>query len=380
VSKTANASAAARGAPDDAVLVAVRAPPEPGAAAAAAAVLVRRVFFIVVPVFVVHVHLAAARARLAEHEPHVAAGLARAGVARGRRALAPGQPRRELPGLVQPLQLLGVAHELPVHEQAGEGGRGRRPALGERASARDAEEAVELVPEAAVHGHVALVEAHAVALEDGAREAAVLVRGAHAAQRREVEHRPARGRLLLARLPFAAVRRDGGVRLGQRQRRDLGERGEILRRRGDREREGVAPERCSEQRRVVLQARHERPRVDVLGLVGRRHGGRARRQPRRRARHGGLRRPRQGLLELEGAQRGRREPDHVDAGVAGAPGGERLAPRQRQRRRAVPEVVPGLPGGGAPHGACEQGQRQRLTGNARELVIWIGIPGCQCDH
>jgi hypothetical protein len=41
----------------------------------------------------------------------------------------------------------------------------------------------------------------------------------------------------------------------------------------------------------------------------------------------------------------------MDAGVAGAPGGERLAPRQRQRRRAVAEVVPGLPGGGAPHGA-----------------------------
>jgi hypothetical protein len=306
--------------------------------------------------------------------PHVPARLAR----RAGLALAPGQPGRQLPRLVQPLELLGAAHELPVDEQAGEED-GRGPALGALVVE---EEAGELVPECAVHGHVALVHAHAVALEDGARQAAGLVRGAHAAERREVEHRPARRRLAAARIRIlldAAVRR-GRRGFGRGQRRDLGGRGGVLTRRRDdrREREGVAAERRGQQRRVLLEAGHERPLVDVLGLVRRRNGRRARRKPRGRGRSrrgGGLHRPRHGLpVELEGAERGRREPHHVGADVAGAPCGERLAARQRQRRRAVPEVVPGLPGAGAPHGAFSilPGQRQQRLIDNLSSKLWTG--------
>lgn len=74
----------------------------------------------------------------ASHAPAASPGAA----LRTRRA----SPRA--PGLVQPLQLVGVAHELAVHEQARQGGRRRRrPALGEGGATAEAEQAVELVAE-----------------------------------------------------------------------------------------------------------------------------------------------------------------------------------------------------------------------------------------
>lgn len=214
---------------------------------------------------------------------------------------------------------------------------------------------MELVAESPVHRHVALVDAHAVAPEDGARQAAVLVRRAHAAERREVEHGLARTR-----------HRRRLLLLHQRQRRDLARRsGELRGHRRDREREGVARERRDQERRVLLEAGHERPRVDGLGLVRRRHGRRARHHPPHRRR---LRRPRRALVDLEGAKRGRREPHDMDAGVTGAPGGERLAPGQRERRRAMAEVVPGLPGGGAPHG---NGNVRKLLSSGLAMGVWL---------
>ena len=104
--------------------------------------------------------LAAAVARLARHEPDVAAGGARLHVPelpRGR-GLAPLQGAPELARLVQEVHVLGAAEVLAVDEHARERG----------ACETWPEELREFGLEDGVHGDVALVQAHAVAAQDAA--------------------------------------------------------------------------------------------------------------------------------------------------------------------------------------------------------------------
>nr|CAB3448107.1 unnamed protein product [Digitaria exilis] len=118
-------------------------------------------------------HLAAAGALLAGHEAHAAASGARvernalaAGARRRRRHLAGLQRLGQLAGLVHPADLLGSAQVPPVGEHL------REPA---RCGGATAQRGVELVLEPGVHRQVALVDAHAVAVEDGPRGPAILI-------------------------------------------------------------------------------------------------------------------------------------------------------------------------------------------------------------
>ncbi|BAS91263.1 Os04g0641350, partial [Oryza sativa Japonica Group] len=158
-------SAAADRASDKAILVAIGASPELAGVD-----------------IVVDEYLAAAVARLARDEPDVAACGARLHVPElaHRRGLAPFQHARELGRLVQRVDVLGAAEVAPVDEHPRE--RGAREAAG-------AEELRELGPEDGVHGHVALVQAHAVAAQDAAHGAAVDERLADAAEAGEVDDR-----------------------------------------------------------------------------------------------------------------------------------------------------------------------------------------------
>nr|CAB3488433.1 unnamed protein product [Digitaria exilis] len=107
--------------------------------------------------------LAASVARIARHEPYVAAGGARLHVPElaRRRGVAVLQGAPELAGLVQVVHVLRAADVLPVDEHP----RQRR-------GAGESQELGELGLEDAVHGDVALVDAHAVAPQDAAHGAA----------------------------------------------------------------------------------------------------------------------------------------------------------------------------------------------------------------
>jgi hypothetical protein len=127
-------------------------------------------------------HLPAAGALAAHHEIEPPARLAPALPALRRRRVTAGLLLRlvgkegsEAAVLVEREHLRGAAEVAAAHEEA----RGHGPVARERP---------QLVPEAAVHGHVALLEGRAQALQHRAHAVAVLERPPHAAERRGVQH------------------------------------------------------------------------------------------------------------------------------------------------------------------------------------------------
>jgi hypothetical protein len=150
-------SGAAGGAPDETVLVAVRAGAEPAAALEA-------------------VSLVAAVAAAAEHVPPPVAE----GEGEDRRGGGWGDDAAELARLVEAADLLGAAEVVAADED-----------LRERHVATVGEQRPQLREEPRVHGQVPLVDGRAEPAQDGADGVAVLVGAADHAEGGEVEHHPA---------------------------------------------------------------------------------------------------------------------------------------------------------------------------------------------